>query len=111
MRRIVIAAAMSLFVVSLAIVASADTLVMRDGSRVEGTLVSFAGRTITFRHADGTAYGGTPSPMSVDARAKAFRALTQMGFREHITPTRRVRDPATSRRRRSSRTRWARRSA
>ena len=66
---------------------------------------------LTFRHADGTAYGGTPSPMSVDARAKAFRALTQMGFREHITPTRRVRDPATSRRRRSSRTRWARRSA
>jgi hypothetical protein len=56
MRSIVIAAAMSLFVVSLATVASADTLVMRDGSRVEGTLVSFAGRTITFRHADGSSH-------------------------------------------------------
>ena len=56
MRRIVIAAAMSLCVVSLATVASADTLVMRDGSRVEGTLVSVAGRTITFRHADGSSH-------------------------------------------------------
>ncbi len=37
---------------------------------------------LTFRHADGTAYGASPSPMSADARAKAFRALTQMGFRE-----------------------------
>ena len=38
MRRIVIAAAMSLFLVSLAALASADTLVMRDGSRIEGTV-------------------------------------------------------------------------
>ena len=53
MRRIVIAAAMSLFVVSLATVVSADTLVLRDGSRIEGTVMSIAGRTITFRHADG----------------------------------------------------------
>ena len=53
MRRIVIATAMSLCVVSLAAVASADTLVMRDGTRVPGTVVSMAARTITFRHADG----------------------------------------------------------
>jgi hypothetical protein len=53
MRRIVIATAMSLCVVSLAAVASADTLVMRDGTRVTGTVVSMAARTITFRHADG----------------------------------------------------------
>lgn len=53
MKRIVIAAAMSLCVVSLAAVASADTLIMRDGTSIEGTLVSFAARTITFRHADG----------------------------------------------------------
>jgi hypothetical protein len=53
MRRIVIAAAMSLFLVSLAALASADTLVMRDGSRIEGTVTGIAGRTITFRHADG----------------------------------------------------------
>ena len=56
MRSIFIAAAMSLCVVSLATVVSADTLIMRDGSRVEGTLVSFAGRTITFRHTDGSAH-------------------------------------------------------
>jgi hypothetical protein len=53
MKRIVIAVAMSLCVVSLAAVSSADTLIMRDGTRVEGTMVSFAARTITFRHADG----------------------------------------------------------
>jgi hypothetical protein len=53
MKRIVIATAMSLCVVSLAAIASADTLIMRDGTRVQGTVVSFAARTITFRHADG----------------------------------------------------------
>lgn len=53
MKRIVIAAAMSLWVVSLASIASADTLIMRDGTRMEGTVVSIAGRTITFKHADG----------------------------------------------------------
>ncbi len=55
MRRIIIAAAMGLCVVSLAAVSFADTLVMRDGTRVEGTVVSLTGRTITFRHADGVA--------------------------------------------------------
>lgn len=53
MRKIVIAAAMSLFVVSLAAISSADTLIMRDGTRVQGTVVGLAARTITFRHADG----------------------------------------------------------
>lgn len=53
MKKIVIATAMSLFVVSLAAVSSADTLIMRDGTRVQGTVVSIAARTITFRHADG----------------------------------------------------------
>jgi len=53
MKRIIIAAAMSLSVVSLAAVASADTLIMRNGTRVEGTVTGIAGRTITFRHADG----------------------------------------------------------
>ena len=53
MGRIVIAAAMSLFVVSLPALASADTLVLRDGTRIEGTVLAIAGRTITFRHADG----------------------------------------------------------
>jgi len=53
MRTIVLAAAMSLCVASLATVLSADTLVMRDGSRAEGTVLAIAGRTITFRHGDG----------------------------------------------------------
>jgi hypothetical protein len=52
-KRIVIAAAMGLCMVSLAAVSSADTLVMRDGTRLEGTVVGIASRTITFRHADG----------------------------------------------------------
>jgi len=53
MRRIVIALAMSLCMVSLATLASADTLIMRDGTRIQGTIIGFAARTITFRHADG----------------------------------------------------------
>jgi hypothetical protein len=56
MRTLVIAAAMSLGVVSFAAVVSADTLVMRDGSRIEGTVLAIAGRTITFRHADGVSH-------------------------------------------------------
>jgi hypothetical protein len=52
MRTIVIAAAMGLCVVSLATRASADTLYLRDGSYLEGTVIGIAGRTITFRHAD-----------------------------------------------------------
>jgi hypothetical protein len=53
MKRIVIASAMILCVVSLAAIASADTLILRDGTRVEGTVLGIAARTITFRHADG----------------------------------------------------------
>lgn len=51
MKRIVIAIALSLCVVSLAAIASADTLILRDGTRVEGTVVSIAARIITFRSA------------------------------------------------------------
>jgi hypothetical protein len=54
-KRLVIAAVMSLCGLSLAAaVASADTLVLRDGTRVQGTVVSIAARTITFRDANGT---------------------------------------------------------
>lgn len=53
MRRTIIATAMSLCVVCLAAVASSDTLILRDGTRVEGTVVGIAARTITFRHAGG----------------------------------------------------------
>jgi len=53
MRRTIIAAAMSLSVVSLSTVASADTLILRDGTRVQGTATGITGRTVTFQHADG----------------------------------------------------------
>jgi hypothetical protein len=53
MRRIVIAAAASLCVVSMAAIASADTLVLRDGTRVPGTLVGIAARVITFEDSAG----------------------------------------------------------
>jgi len=53
MKKIIIATAMSLGVVSLAAVASADTLIMRDGTRIQGTVVGIAAQTITFRHTDG----------------------------------------------------------
>ena len=49
MKRItVIAAAMSLSVLSLGAIASADTLILRDGTRVTGTVVNIVERTITF---------------------------------------------------------------
>jgi hypothetical protein len=54
MKKFVIVAAMSLGVLVLAAVASADTLVLRDGTRVPGTVVGITGRTITFRDANGT---------------------------------------------------------
>jgi hypothetical protein len=36
---------------------------------------------LRFRHADGTAYGGSLAPAVADTRAKAFRALELMGYR------------------------------
>lgn len=53
MKKIVIAAALCLCMVSLAAIASADTLIMRDGTRVSGRVVSVTGRTITFEDASG----------------------------------------------------------
>jgi hypothetical protein len=37
---------------------------------------------LTFRHADGTRYGGVVSPAVADANTKAFQALCRMGFRQ-----------------------------
>ena len=50
----------------------------------EGRLVNEGTRStgLTFRHADGTRYGGPLSPAGADLRAQVFRALTHMGFRE-----------------------------
>jgi hypothetical protein len=55
MKRIVIATAMSLCVVLLAAIASADTLILTDGTRVSGRVVSIAARTITFEDTAGVA--------------------------------------------------------
>jgi hypothetical protein len=53
MKRMVIATTMSLCVVSLAAISSADTLTLRDGTQVQGTVVGIVDGTITFRHVDG----------------------------------------------------------
>jgi hypothetical protein len=45
---------------------------------VEGTPAS----GLTFRHADGSAYGRVRAPAVADAGAKAFQALRTLGFRE-----------------------------
>jgi hypothetical protein len=44
---------MTLCVMSLGVISSADTLILRDGTRLDGTVTGIAARTITFRHADG----------------------------------------------------------
>jgi hypothetical protein len=38
--------------------------------------------TVMFRHADGSVYGRTASPHAIDAQAKVFSALRNLGFRE-----------------------------
>jgi hypothetical protein len=53
MKKLVIAAAMSFCVMSLAAVASADMLILRDGTRVTGMVVSIADRLVTFEDANG----------------------------------------------------------
>ena len=53
MKRIVIATAVSICVVSLAAIASADTLILRDGTRMSGKVVSIAARMITFEDTSG----------------------------------------------------------
>jgi hypothetical protein len=55
MRTIVLAAAMSVCLTSLAASASADTLTMKDGTSVSGTLVGIAAQTITFKDLRGVA--------------------------------------------------------
>ncbi len=95
MKKTVIVAATSLCILSLAPIASSDTLVMRDGTRVEGTVVSIAARTITFRHADGAARRYTttqvealeflsaerPNPRVVNARKLEAPAGTELVVR------------------------------
>jgi hypothetical protein len=52
---------------------------VRGKLRIEGR----ASSELVFRHADGSAYGSSSvSPATVEARAKAYRALRALGFRE-----------------------------
>jgi hypothetical protein len=60
--------------------------------RIEGT----PSQGLTFRHADGTLYGAPPAARSVDLRARAHRALTQLGYRESETKQALARLPATA---------------
>jgi hypothetical protein len=92
---IAIAGAVSLCVLSPAAVSSADVLVMRDGTRLDGTVVGIAARTITFRHADGVSRRYTTSqvealeflsaervnPKAVDSNRLTARAGTELVVR------------------------------
>ena len=53
MKNIIIGAAMCLCIVSLAETSSADTLILRDGTRMSGRVVSIAARMITFEDLSG----------------------------------------------------------
>jgi hypothetical protein len=89
MRRVVIAAAMILHVLSFASIASADTLVMRDGSRIQGTVIAIAGRTITFRHANGVSRRYPTSQVSSLEFLSADREnLRAVNIRRLETPAR-----------------------
>ena len=44
------------------------------------TVTGSASSHLQFTHADGAPYGGAVAPAVADTRAKAFRALTGMGF-------------------------------
>jgi 5-methylcytosine-specific restriction endonuclease McrA len=46
------------------------------------SITGSASSHLYFAHAEGTPYGGAVSPAFADARAKAFQALTGMGYRE-----------------------------
>ena len=74
MKNNIIAMAMGVCMVSVAAGSFADTLVMRDGSRVEGTVVGIASRTITFRHADGVTRRYTTSQVEALEFLSAERA-------------------------------------
>src|SRR3954468_12265121 len=50
----------------------------RGALSIEGT----APTALRFRHADGTPYGGTVSPIGADTQLRAFRALRTLGFSE-----------------------------
>src|SRR5229473_140107 len=56
MRKLVIATAMSLCVCALSAAASADTLTLRDGTRVPGTVVAVSDRIITFEDSTGISH-------------------------------------------------------
>jgi 5-methylcytosine-specific restriction endonuclease McrA len=50
--------------------------------RGEVTIEGRVAQGLRFKHADGTPYGGRVRPLEVEVRARAFRALRSMGFRE-----------------------------
>ncbi len=58
--------------------ASHHRAVHRGRLLIEGS----ASRGFSFRHADGSSYGEVASPPAADSRARAFRALTRLGYSE-----------------------------
>jgi hypothetical protein len=59
--------------------------VVRITARYTGVFFALKGSLasgLTFRHADGSAYGRVQAPVVADARTKVFLALRGLGFRE-----------------------------
>jgi hypothetical protein len=98
MKRIVIATAMSLCVVLLAVIASADTLILTDGTRVPGRVVSVAARTITFEDTLLACHVDTTRAKSMRSNSQ-LRAgtLPQSGRAEAAAESRRFRAARSSR--------------
>jgi hypothetical protein len=70
------AVATAVCLVSLAAIASADTLILRDGTQIEGTVIAIAARTITFRHADGVSHRYEVDQVQSIEFVSAERAVT-----------------------------------
>ena len=85
MRRIALAAAVSLCVVSLAAIASADTLVLRDGTRVPGTIVGIAARMITFEDSSGISHRYSANEVASLEFTSTERRNTAAGMDDRAT--------------------------
>jgi hypothetical protein len=57
----------------------------RAAHRGELVVLGSSPEDVTFRHADGSAYGKVTDPRAVEVNAKAFSALRNLGFREGET--------------------------
>jgi len=97
MKRIVIATTMALCAVSVAAIASADSLILRDGTRISDTVVSVAARTITFEDAGGVSRRYNADQVDALEFTPASQATAAVGTTEAAAGSRRFRAARTSR--------------